>query len=277
MNLTDRLLIELARPVPLRSRIIRKLVRRFPVGSYEARLRSGALDRPWYAWCMYQAALEARVLGHTAVTIIEFGVAGGSGLLCLCKHRDEIQELINVAIRIVGFDSGQGLPASQDPRDLLYCWPAGSFEMDRAKLERRIAGRAELIIGDVFETVPAWSASQDAPLGAVILDLDLYSSTSAALGVLTTRNVLPRVWCYMDDIFGGPENAYADNIGARAAVRDFNARPERAVCKDYLSQAYTFAGLESELWHQQIFLYHRLAHPEYNVCVSGKHRLDLIR
>jgi hypothetical protein len=276
LRLTDRLLIELSRPVPLRSRIIRKLVRRFPIGSYEARIRAGAIDRPWYGWCLYYAAIEAKKLGHKAMTAIEFGVAGGSGLVCLCRHRDQVQELLGIEIQVVGFDSGEGLPSSKDPRDLLYCWPAGSFEMDRAKLEQRVAGRAELVLGDVSKTVPAWSAQPGAPLGAVMFDLDLYSSTSVALGVLTIGNILPRIWCYMDDILGSPANAYTDNIGTRAAIRDFNAKPERAVCKDYLSPAYTFAGLEPESWHQQIFLYHRLTHADYNTCVSGKHRLDLV-
>jgi len=276
LNLTDRLLVKFAQPVPLRTWIVRKLVRSFPIGSYEARLRAGAVDRPWYAWCMYYAAIEAKTIGYKAITAIEFGVASGSGLACLCRHREQIEKLLDIEIIVLGFDSGQGLPESKDPRDLLYCWPAGSFQMDRAKLEARIDGRAELKIGDVSQTVPNWQARVDAPLGAVLFDLDLYTATSVALGILTTSNVLPRVWCYMDDIMGGPDNAYIDNIGARAAIRDFNLKPERTVCKDYLSPAYAFKGLQQEAWHQQIFLYHRLTHPRYNVCVSGKHRLDLV-
>ena len=93
MNLTDRLLVKFAQPVPLRTWIVRKLVRSFPIGSYEARLRAGAVDRPWYAWCMYYAAIEAKTIGYKAITAIEFGVASGSGLVCLCRHREEIEKL----------------------------------------------------------------------------------------------------------------------------------------------------------------------------------------
>jgi hypothetical protein len=49
--------------------------------------------------------------------------------------------------------------------------------MDRAALEKRLAGRAELILGDVSETIPLWQAPADAPLGAVMFDLDLYTSS----------------------------------------------------------------------------------------------------
>jgi hypothetical protein len=177
---------------------------------------------------------------------------------------------------IKGFDTGKGLPSTGDSRDLLYAWLPGSFEMDYAALEKRVAGRAEILLGDVAQTVRDWTNQADAPLGAVMFDLDLYTSTREALLLLEKPNALPRVWCYMDDIFGYPENAYSDSVGVRLAIKEFNLNAERSRLRDHLSQAYVFAGRTPEVWHSQIYVYHRLSHPDYDRCLSaGKHRLGL--
>ena len=238
-------------------------------------MRVGGVYRPHYAWCMYYAAAQAKALGHKAMTVIEFGVAGGTGLMRLCRLREDTQKALGIEIILVGFDSGAGLPQSTDPRDTLYAWPAGSFRMDRGALEARIAGQAHLVLGDVAETVILWEPEARAPLGAVMFDLDYFTSTSAALPILTKKNLLPRVWCYFDDVCTGPEEAMTDRLGERAAINQFNDDPERAVHNDYLSRAFTFKGLAPEGWHQQIYLYHRLDHPDYNLCLVGAERDQL--
>jgi hypothetical protein len=276
VRLLDRAIKAATLPVPLRTILMRKLLRRIRAGSYLSRLSGGAVERPWYGWCLYQAAVEAKVLGYDAMTAVELGVAGGNGLICLCEHRDEIEKLLNIRILIQGLDTGLGLPPSKDSRDLLYCWPQGSFKMDREALDRRIAGRAELVIGNVSDTVKSWRGSPEAPLGAVFFDLDFYTSTRGALELLTKPNVLPRLWCYMDDICGYPENAYSDSIGVRQAIKEFNLGDDRIAMKDHLSQAYAFKGLWHEAWHEQIYVYHRLMHPSYDKCVSAiPHQLRL--
>lgn len=277
MPFTDRLVDLAARPIPFRTLMVRKLLTRWPIGSYASRLHASAVSRPTYGWCMYHAAEEAKKLGHKAMTVVEMGVAGGSGLLSLCQHRQEIQKAFGIEIVVVGFDTGKGLPATGDPRDLLYCWPPGSFEMDRDALEKRLNGQAQLVLGDVATTTAQWSADPQAPLGAIMFDLDFYTSTIAALGLLTKQHVLPRVWCYFDDISGYPDNAYTDRIGVREAIRDFNLDPQRRALSDHLSPAYTFRGMPPEAWYDQIYLYHRLSHPDYNTCLStgGKHQLSL--
>ena len=110
-----------------------------------------------------------------------------------------------------------------------------------------------------------------------MFDLDFYTSTMAAFALLTNQHVLPRVWCYFDDVSGGPDNAYTDRIGVREAIREFNLDPQRANLNDHLSAAYTFRGLAHEEWHNLIYLYHRLNHPDYNTCLSTgeKHQLRL--
>ncbi|MFZ0273387.1 MAG: hypothetical protein WB524_26355 [Acidobacteriaceae bacterium] len=277
MKLTDRFVDIATRPVPLRTLIARRLLQRFPIGSWEWRLRVGAVRRPHYAWCLHYAALQARGLGYRAMTVVELGVAGGSGLLCLCDHAAQVRKELGIDIRLVGFDSGGGLPTTTDVRDLHYLWPAGSFEMDRVALEKRLGGGAEVILGDVSQTIPRWQPSAEAPLGCVMFDLDLYSSTRDALPLLTKTNVLPRVWCYFDDIHGDPNMALTDFIGEGAAVREFNALPERSVLCDNVSPAHIFAGTSPEIWHQKMYIYHRLSHPQYETCLSeSKHHLPLV-
>src|SRR6266567_675436 len=269
MNAMDRLIDYATRPVPLRTLILRKLLRRWPIGSYEARLRAGAVDRPHYGWCLYFAAREAKALGHKAMTVVEFGVAGGNGLVCLCAHKEALEKELGIEILVVGFDSGSGLPASNDPRDILYCWPEGSFVMDRAALEKRIGGRAQLVLGNVGQTVAAWQPSPHAPIGAVMFDLDYYSSTTSALPLLTKNNVLPRVWCYFDDICTGPEEAVTDLVGERAAIAEFNLSPDRMMLNDNISLVHSFKSTQPQSWHQQIYVYHRINHPDYNTRITG--------
>lgn len=277
MRLTDRIVDLTTRPVPLRTLFFRKLFQKYRVGSYKARLSSGAIDRPHYGSCMFNAAAEAKALGHKAMTVVEMGVAGGNGLLCLCRHRDEIQKELGIEILVVGFDTGAGLPPSTDARDLLYLWSTGSFEMDHDALNKRIAGKATVILGNVAATVASWNPRPDAPVGAIMFDLDYYSSTIPAFGLLEKSNILPRVWCYFDDICGFPVHAYSDGIGVRAAIRDFNLDLQRRVLNDHLSPAYVFKASVPEAWHQLIYVYHRLNHPDYNTCLSGnqEHQLNL--
>jgi hypothetical protein len=275
MIVTDRLIDYATRTVPLRTLVLRRLLKSWPLGSYETRLRAGAVHRPHYGWCTYYAALEAKALGHKAMTVAEFGVAGGNGVVCLCQHRKEIEREVGISIIVVGFDTGTGLPPSNDPRDLLYCWPPGAFVMDRSALEKRIGGEAKLLLGDVKTTLQTWQPDPQAPLGAVMFDLDYFSSTVRALPVLTTTNALPRVWCYFDDVCGGPIEATTERAGEREAIRQFNSASERKAMNDYISPAYTFKGRMPEPWHQQIYLYHRISHPDYNICITSERQHQL--
>jgi hypothetical protein len=275
MEILNRIIGAATWPMPLRTVVMRRILRRWPVGSYAARLRAGAVHRPQYGLCLYHAAQEAKALGYSAITAIELGVAGGNGLVCMCEHKEEIRKSVGVEILLQGFDSGTGLPATNDPRDVQYYWPAGSFEMDREALERRLAGRAEIIFGDVAVTAAEWTGRPDAPLGAIMFDLDLFTSTMSAFQLLAKNNVLPRIWCHFDDVIGYPENSFADGTGEREAIREFNCSPERKVLHDHLSPARVFKGRPPEAWHQQIYLYHRLSHPEYNTSITGRTKQQL--
>jgi hypothetical protein len=274
MTLIDRLIAVAGSRTPIRTRIVRKLLTKYPLGSFEARIKANGFARPAYAWGLFYAAQEGKALGHNAITAMEIGVAGGNGLITLCNYRDEIEKVVGIRINLIGLDAGSGLPHTTDPRDLLYCWPTGSFEMDIPKLHARLDGRAQVIIGNVNTTARELVIPPDAPLAAIFYDLDFYTSTRDALPLLEQPNVLPRVWCYFDDVSGSPHNAYTDAIGVRAAIQEFNACHQPM--ESHISKAYTFLYEEQEAWQEQVYLYHRMNHPDYNRCLSDhKHTLSL--
>src|SRR5579859_1376029 len=110
LGLPARILLE---PHPLRKLVVRA-IRQMKLGPYKFRYDIGAISRPNYAYLVYQAGKLAVRLGLSRVSIVEFGVAGGAGLVALEEHAEEIEKLLPVTFEIFGFDTGQGLPAPQD-------------------------------------------------------------------------------------------------------------------------------------------------------------------
>ena len=78
--------------------------------------------RAGHAWGILNAAYLAKALGHRQISLIEFGVAGGNGLLSMELAAKRIEKILGVGIEIYGFDSGRGLPKPQDYRDLPNLW-----------------------------------------------------------------------------------------------------------------------------------------------------------
>ena len=82
---------------------------------------------------LYAARLALRErVGEIAV--IEFGVAGGNGLLALQREAEAIEQEFAVSIKVYGFDNGpEGLPEFiGDHRDHPDKWKPGDFPMDEA-------------------------------------------------------------------------------------------------------------------------------------------------
>ncbi len=111
---------------------------------------------------MLHAAVLARKLGHKRVAAVEFGVAGGNGLLAMERHAEAVRAETGVEVAVYGFDTGKGMPPPLDYRDMPYMWQPGYFAMDVEKLRARLAA-AELILGDVAETLAYFVAREGAP------------------------------------------------------------------------------------------------------------------
>jgi hypothetical protein len=262
---------------PARLRVLRALDRRLGiVRDYRRRLDLGLIERPHYGHCMLHAALLARKLGHGRVASIEFGVAGGNGLLAMERHAELVRAETGVEVAVYGFDTGTGMPPPKDYRDMPYLWQPGYFRMDVPKLRARLKS-ARLILGPVEETVGRFAAREDPPpIGFVAFDLDYYSSTAAALRIFDEghSHLLPRVACYFDDTVGDIDWAYNEFTGELLAVGEFNAAHEDRKIAQVRGLRW-FPGHIPRHWHEQIFVAHLFAHPDYGKPISDVRQLPL--
>jgi hypothetical protein len=242
------------------------------------RYELAVVDRPAYAYGLLAAASEANKLGLSAITAIEFGVGAGNGLLAMEEHARHVTRLTNVPIAIVGFDAVSGLPEPVDYRDLPYTWAAGFYPMDEVALRSRLTV-AELVLGDVRDTVSVFaaerqSALQARPVGFISFDLDYWSSTVAAFDIFRTDPAIcmPRVTCYFDDV-----QMTIEDVGELRAIRDFNEEPYRRRIRQQHSLK---ARLPFQpLWADQIFVCHLFDHPLYGQLMADRkaERVELRR
>jgi hypothetical protein len=223
---------------------------------------NGIDARPQYLWPVLHAAHSAAALGIPAIAALEFGVAGGNGLLALERAAAAATELSGTRIEIFGFDTGSGMPAPRDHRDAPWLVEESYFDMDEDALRARLT-TARLVLGDVGETVPEWQRSDHPTIGFVSFDVDYYSSTVQALRVLEgdPERLLPRVPCYFDDLFGF---GWSDFVGERAAIDEFNAASaDRKIAKIH-GLRYELAPHEFQLdWHEKLYVIHVFDHPRY--------------
>ena len=246
-----------------------------------SRSRGVARARPQYLWCVLRAARTAKNLGIDRVCAIEFGVAGGNGLIALESAAEAAESLLNVAIETYGFDSGGGLPEPKGVKDAPFELQTGFFAMDETELRARLS-RTRLVLGLVEETVGEWMSEDHPPVGFISFDLDYYSSTVHALGLLDAApsKLLPRVVCYFDDIFG---YAWSDFNGERAAIAEFNdAREHRKISPIYGIKYSLSRRYGDSAWPAAIFLAHSFDHDLYGEADSPPsvrsleaHRLSL--
>jgi hypothetical protein len=257
-------------PHPLRSLAI-ETMQRFDLGRYETRLQLSALERPHYGYIVYHAAALAKKLGLTKISVLEFGVAGGNGLVNLEYHAQQVAQLFGVEIEIYGFDTGAGLPAPEDYRDLPYHWKSGFFKMDVTRLQERLQ-KSKLVLGDIRQTAKNFFADfNPAPIGAVSHDFDFYSSTAAALQLFDAEaeRFLPRVFCYFDDTLGSEMELYNDYTGERLAINEFNEQHGNIK----LGMPYHLLARKIvEPWYHQIRICHFFAHRRYNDFVSDENQ-----
>lgn len=253
-----------------RTAAVTRLLRKLPGLTPDAAYRFGLVDRPHYAYGVRRATESAARLGLPGVTLVEFGVAGGNGLLALAEHARYYARATGVEVRVVGFDASDGLPPGKDVRDLPYLFGAGFYPMDRARLLARLGGTAEVVIGDVAETVPGYLETnadtlRTHPVGFVSFDLDYYSSTMSALNLFRGGDhsrLLPRVTCYLDDLPGT-----IAQIGEAAAMAEFNAEHgDRAISR--VLGLRPFIPFDPP-WADQIYVHHHFGHPDYATLEVG--------
>lgn len=243
---------------------------------YPQLIRWGAVERPHYAYIVYQAADLARRLGIERISAIEFGVAGGRGLLNLERHAARVSNLTGVGIEVYGFDTGAGLPPPGDHRDLPYIWQPSHFRMDQDRLRSKLKD-ARLVLGNVADTVGSFvDQYSPAPVGAISFDLDYYSSTVDAFRIfdLPADRRVPRIFCYFDDIFSSDLGHVGPAVGVPLAIQEFN----HDTSNRHLSPLnhLEFAYRPARRWHRQIYSFADFHHPLANrYIVAGDRQLQI--
>jgi hypothetical protein len=231
------------------------------VGTFEAKVYFDLIIRQHNAFCLLQAARFAKRYGYESYTAIEFGVANGAGLMNMAEIAGRVTKATGVNINLVGFDSGRGMPPPLDYRDHPDLYGQGDFPMqDYEQLRRKLPANAQLIIGDISETIgPFLSALQPgSPIGYVVIDVDYYSSTVECLKIFSgTANLyLPEVLMFLDDILYPEHNP---SQGEYLAINEFNSKNEMRKTYHY-NFLHEFRLLKHALWINQIFLMHILDH-----------------
>lgn len=261
-------------PLPLRVQLAVYLLSKYKLGKFRLRLSLDAVPYPPYAYGMLNAAIQAKALGLDTISALEFGVAGGNGVLAMQDLAEEIEKETGVKFKIFGFDSGLGLPAPSDFRDQEYFWPKGSFPMDVAALRKRL-GQSELVLGDVRETVATFfDAFTPPPIGFVAFDLDYYSSTKPAFDIFKGQqeNYLLRVECYMDDVGSFEVLSASQGTGVLKAIADFNSESETKIYKK--EQVSRFRHFKVG-WNDCMYVHHNFNHSHYNTFIGTTYNMKL--
>jgi hypothetical protein len=251
-------------PEPLHLNILSVFVALF--GNYKMKIACDLVVRQQYAFSLLKTAELAMAQGLKSVTVIEFGVAAGAGLVNICDICRNITKVTGVDFQIFGFDSGVGMPPPRDHRDHPEVFSEGSFPLiDRSALMRALPHNAKLILGDIQETLPDFMAGLSArsPVGFVVIDVDYYWSAKECLKVFlgAADNYLPWTLVYLDDIGFESSNPWA---GELLAVREFNEENE-------MRKIHLFEGLRHKRlfkhtsWFDQVYLLHVLDHGRRSV------------
>lgn len=245
---------------PLHLNILAALVKVF--GSYSSKIDFDLIRPRKYAFPILEAAKFAKELGIRSVTIVEFGVATGGGLLAMCEIARNVTRETGIQLSVAGFDSGCGMPEPRDYRDHPDLYQAGDFPMNQDELRRRLPRNARLILGDLKDTVPDFieQLTPEQPIGFAAIDVDYYSSALEALKVFSGPDpdkYLPLTLIYLDDIVLPSHSRFT---GELLALEHFNQTHSMRKLDEYrfLRSQRIF---KQPQWIDQIFLLHVFDHP----------------
>lgn len=245
--------------------ITAKIWQRLGLGDYVYRCLFDAVERPQYAWGVFGAAFLARSLGMDRCTVVEFGVASGSGLRALEYHAREVGRRFGISVQVIGYDTGDGMPPPTDPRDFPYWFTQGIFAMDEGKLRKALC-EAKLVLGDIRETASQDFGFADSPVGLLSIDVDTYTAAAAALNILKSHPqeaFLPRVLIYCDDVMGNWNVPIDDWTGQLAAIEDFNSSSDSI--KVGKIHGIQWSRAIPSIWNEKYYVANFFDHPLFGV------------
>lgn len=245
-------------------------------GSFRSKVSFDLVLRHHHACGLLYAADEAKALGLSQVTLLEFGVAAGAGILNMADVARQVSRVTGVEFEIYGFDTGKGMPPPQSALDHPELYQAGDFIMDVDRLQASLPSNVHLIIGPIETTVPRFveTVSPSAPIGFMSLDVDYYCSSKDALQVLTgpAENYLPRTFVYVDDLEDPSHNSFC---GEQLAVVEFNADQKfrKIELHQFLRRSRVF---QRAPWIDHMYTLHVLDHPTRTLLDQGRNSFDLV-
>ncbi len=232
--------------------------------------------RPQHAYALLNASDLAKSLGCNTISIIEFGVAAGAGLINLQTIAKKITSFTGISIDIYGFDSGSGMPSPKSYKDHPELYQTGDFPMDFEKLSEKLDKNTQLFLGPISETISKFQSKDlsNAPIGFISIDVDYYSSTVDALTLLESScsaSFLPRVVIYLDDLEDLSHNSWC---GEQAAIHEFTAKnPLRPIEKHPFLRGYRL--FKNARWIDHIYQCHVLDHKMRNELNTNRKKVVL--
>lgn len=228
-------------------------------GNIRLKIKYDLVPRESYAYGILAAADLAKSHDINKISIIEFGVASGNGLLNMCYIADKVTKLTGVEFEIFGFDTGEGMPAPLDYRDHPEKYFTGDYPpINQENLLKYLPENAKLILGDISNSMEEIEKQITHPIAFVSVDVDYYYSTVDCLKIFEkNKNLyLPYVFTYFDDIYNIDHNDYC---GELLAINEFNMRNTlRKISKaTMLNQTRIF---RRSPWSHQIYLTHIFDH-----------------
>lgn len=241
-------------------------------GSVVRKIDYDLLPRQPYAFGLQQAfefaAAHREKLAIKRLVIIEFGVASGAGLLNLCRLSERLSAHYGVECRIVGFDTGEGMPPPVDYRDHPEKYLDGDFvPHDTAALESALPANASVIYGNVGETLAKLELGPGEVVGFVSIDVDYWSSARDCLTLFdkTATRFLPKTPVYLDDVNNVDHHSFA---GELLAVSEFNEAHERRKIVR-MNGLRNWRIFKNALWLDQMFWFFDFDHSYFT---RGYHR-----
>lgn len=243
---------------PLHLNVIALFV--FVFGSFRKKVAYDLVLRPQQAFGILEAADQAKHRGLKRISVIEFGVANGAGLMNMVEIAKKVTKTTGIQIDIYGFDTGEGMPEPIDFRDHPEYYNTGDFPMNKPLLMAQTKGKATLYFGAIKNSLKTFTEqlSAEAPIGFISVDVDYYSSTKEVLELFKAdaHLFLPLTYVYFDDIFMPNHN---DKCGELLAIKEFNTENK------YRNISYHPFFINQRLfknaiWVKQLYYFHVLDH-----------------
>ena len=244
-------------------------------GNLELKIKWDLIIRQHHAYGIFEAAKFAKKLNLKEITIIEFGVANGAGLINIQNICSKISKFLGINFRIYGFDNLTGLPTIETYKDHPDLYMSSDYPItDINYLKKKLDKNVELILGNVSSTIETFNKTDltNCPIGFVSFDLDLYSSTKNALKVFDreSKHLLPIVNLYIDDLASPKHNS---RCGVLLAINEFNSESKFRFIEQhsFLQKQRIF---QRARWINHMFQLHVLDHEDRNK-VRNRERLIL--